>query len=75
MEQDRFTALADELNAEGDHLAAATIMFVGQLHLLKAKSDLLFLSSIAQYLSSQAVARFERDSLEEIAIEELVSQL
>lgn len=75
MDQDHFTVLADELNAEGDHLAAATILFVGQLHLLGSRSDLLFLSSVAQHLATQACTKFEREEAEQIAVKELVSHL
>lgn len=42
----------------------------------RARSDLLFLSSIAQHLATQACAKeFEREEAEQIAVKELVSQL
>lgn len=75
MDQDRFKELANEVAAEGDNFAAATILFVGQLHLLGSRSDLLFLSSVAQHLATQACTKFEREEAEQIAVKELVSQL
>jgi hypothetical protein len=72
---ERFTQMAHDLSAEGDHFAASVLCFLCVLHMKGDRPRLKRLSAFAGTLSAEAQSPPDRMSQEKIAIEGLTREL